>query len=1615
MSTPELVDFVGREFKVPRGLRHALFTPGAKPSVEDVAETLYRLRSLYDKTRPTAQDDAEAWARAVAGHYSDEENIGGKPGEIYLQDKPGAGRMLTSQHLTAVLTRWADFKGADVDWEDAQVQIRQQPQESQPQPQPSQQPQQSQPTSSEDPVVDAETGTRQSEVERTDAAPFQSPASSLAASTVPTNQSLLALPLPKGKQHWGEVSSGELTRSIIRQVGANLHIPDEFVDKWIADRAQENSPYLKLYDFNQYEGAGKHKEIEPVDFVGQPDKWDEATNRLKVQVPSSLAARLAQDFGRDGGNVEHLRQAWNDPNRAPGELLYYGGLRPTGQALSSVWANVGEPVMRPFAAVSNVGRGLMSAYADAQTGDMESASARGAYTPSNLVDTFFHTLFFGDVRPGAEKDFENPVGGSIRGAAEGTSYENLAGFVGMGADFVFDPANFIPLHGASEIEKAAQAAEKVTTMDRLLSVAEEAASKLKGKGALTLEFTGKGFRSPLEVVERAAGDVGTATATESAVAANAASSAGKKVKFVRGPILGEGREVELATGRLYENGQPTEWRWATNKGFERSPLQERHAFGDADITLAKPRAANPSLIPETGSRARFKVDGRWVEGEVVPLEPSDADFLTRKGDDIADGWMRVRVDDEQSYLVPHGEKGWKELERRSLPDGAQGTQNAHTEMRNTEPAASANFPASPEPSEPKGITVPVTHKGQEGAVSVDLLTGHLLGDIPTNVYPLGRIAEARAGLANTFISNFNKLRRVSAEGFEAVLRAASPTSQAHSLLRSNVPAIRRAFGKPWPEFSSLLIEGRLRGIRDTYLNLATAAENATEQQLIESFDTSFRQFTVRENPTSNTWEIMQLDRRGSFNPPTGSQLRVVESGLADSATAYRRARELKSQGMMETMESLQRHPGMVPEVVQHVQTLISNRQFGSARDVLAEDFRSAAGKIRPTHSDADFAAKTSTPEFQKALRIYKENIERPLTESHLKNEGVLAANLGPLDAYYPLIAKDPVSGEAMRTRPVRSFYSRQRAEWESPENPLNRRATGLGQDYSTEVEDLKGVVRQALRNNNIASLFDVLKREGLALPFNAAEDTLLPGFVVRETKRSKRIITPEGGFTIAPENVQVPLWLDEELEPLLSVQLAGNRGVRYFMSKLTGAGLVGLLEPAIHSQNVIKNLTTTTPFVYRDLLRKKVFDTPLTQALDKALNVVLNAPVIKPLTTVHTLIGVETGTEHALRQLGRLAEAGALPAKTGAVTVSRNIASQTGAELARGPHTLAQAYLYGPSGIDTRARILMLDILDQVKPNAAPGEVYDFVNQMGHYNRALEGSLSRFFKDVGVGPFYTAGQTRLRNGINAWLLRDNLPKGTKTSQRLAQRLSGGAVGLLSMWALTYRAYTGMWPWEDERARLLEIPLSDEDRESSIAQKLYGDGNNTAYVSFGFSSHVASGARALGLAATYNAHKAGGDWGQALEKGTAQAMSAYMHPPLSAPAFHAGLVALTGSKPMIQGFRDDDGQWIGLQFAPAVGTAQPGTSQIYKNITEGVLDLNGFVSNLVAAAGEGHEGGQQKSKGLDWQARTLKMIFTLMAPELIKGTRNNSLEKRYYIMQRRGARVRENVEEHRENR
>jgi hypothetical protein len=429
------------------------------------------------------------------------------------------------------------------------------------------------------------------------------------------------------------------------------------------------------------------------------------------------------------------------------------------------------------------------------------------------------------------------------------------------------------------------------------------------------------------------------------------------------------------------------------------------------------------------------------------------------------------------------------------------------------------------------------------------------------------------------------------------------------------------------------------------------------------------------------------------------------------------------------------------------------------RNFVARTFRQAGAATSHVMTPEEFQRSLNSPGFQRALPVYKKLLEEPLAENHALNEGVFSDALGPAKTYYPLV---PVTAADQARATVGKVTA-----YRKPANKQNEFATGLAPGYDAGMDTLKNRLTGAFKANDRAALVQTLQDGGLMHVLGESERAPST-FMYKGQEFPAATVETRGGYQRVKNGqleyqpavaAVVPKWLKSELDPILKPGETKPPGLLAgIIHAINQFALAGPADAVFHSHNLLGTLVANTPFVGRDLVSKTVGNTPFTKIFTSIAQLALADPM-----------GKEAAVD--LRDMAKL---GILPERFGSETFSEKFAEQTGAKHVKysfGP------LLYGPKGIDVRARLVMYRTAKEMNPKASPSELHMFVNQLGNYTTALQGSLERGVKSTGLSPFYTAGSTMLRNGINAWL-GTGPTAGSGPAARIAQQLSGGAVALV---------------------------------------------------------------------------------------------------------------------------------------------------------------------------------------------------------------------------------------------
>jgi hypothetical protein len=713
-----------------------------------------------------------------------------------------------------------------------------------------------------------------------------------------------------------------------------------------------------------------------------------------------------------------------------------------------------------------------------------------------------------------------------------------------------------------------------------------------------------------------------------------------------------------------------------------------------------------------------------------------------------------------------------------------------------------------------------------------------------------------------------------------------------------------------------------------------------------------------------------------------SRLRGISARWTDLAQQAKNATDEDLQGALGNwMTSLLQNLHYEPRDPANTAAALASRgDFDRLRDVLADQFDKAAANTAHVMPDAEYDSITRQPNFAKGLKVYKNLMEKAIAENHEANEGVFSDALGPLDTYYPLI---PVTdADEIRASSGRLAYRK-------PRNQANAFATGQADDYTADLDPLSDRIHSAFRANNKAALVQALTDEGLLQKLGRDEEA--PETIeyqgrnfkanVVQLNEPRTIITPTKTIHAPATRGVVPEWLDKELQPILDRKNMGSVDPKGLLARITRATLAGPTDAVIHSANLTGTLVANTPFLGESLAGKIAGSLPFTKRAAAMFHILRTDPT----------------TEEAAQEIVEMAKLGLVPEKFASETYSRKFAEQTGAELKRfsfGPT------LYGPKGIDIRARLVMYRLAKAINPGMTPKEAYLFVNQLGNYTRALQGVIERNLKETGFSPFYTAGSTMVRNGIHAWTGTGPMPK-SGAGWRALQMITTGAIGTIALWALLHKAYRGKWPWEEKDSKLLRIKAKPQDRDSKIGRMLWGNNRSEGSINLTwFSPLVGRGARALGLEGVYDTRMAHGSADQQMEAALAGAINAALSPAVGPPAKMAWL-GLTGTEPYVTGLKDDRGR-MAPQFFPAVKPQKPGAAGFLKqHVVAPIINLNSLFANVAAATGLSKGIMRDESPSAN---KWLRMVVDMAAPQLVDRPVRPGARREYLYRQRQGERA-----------
>jgi len=843
--------------------------------------------------------------------------------------------------------------------------------------------------------------------------------------------------------------------------------------------------------------------------------------------------------------------------------------------------------------------------------------------------------------------------------------------------------------------------------------------------------------------------------------------------------------------------------------------------------------------------------------------------------------------------------------------------------------------------------------GERGSASLGAMTGGLSEAFKRD---RGTVENPRTNYKpylaakSVYNRNLSQTEKASPAVFEEMIRAGSSKSQWSALMHSAMPAINAALregGGPSPEvFREVMTQDSLIGKQDRWIKNARKVDTDTDAELLKSL----------QDGGFGALEMLT----GKLKIQFGSEFETLGTDptqdLADSAVA-----------------------------------LVADKDFATLRKFLKAVYTKAADSVTDVMPIDEYEKHFDNPGFQKGLEVYKKRIVPFMAETHARNEGVMSNAPGPSGVYYPLIPIDP---------PVKPAVNGSGAPASKPKNPSNYFATGIsenGYDTSKDAFNKKGIRDTWLNNKAVAIQKSVdsglLKQHVPGDPRETYEwmNNGVPEIHKAATIQNSvaRIIIKDGKVTHVGAGEYIgPSWYIKEIRPIFEKPNIDQDEYNSIVKWINIFSAKGIGEPIAHSFNITGSIVCNTPFLGPSLT-------------DKAIS----QPFIKLYGAIFKIASQNPTSEEFSNSLMEASKVGGVPNRFGDVTFSRQYAEDTGARLDR-PHwppiparegtpsplvggkphgtpgesklgaltgfSLAPT-LYGPGGIDARARVLRYDLAKQLDPNASPARLFNIMNQLGNYTTAFQSDVERWAKGSGLMWWYTAGSTAIRSGVtanagNTAEATEHMSTAEKVKTRLSQQWTGSAAVLGALSFVAYKAYRGKFPWDEGEppARWNQIPLRDEDRYSEIGIALCGNGPEVCYVDFNYFNPVAAGrgVTGLGIRGAYNTYNLGGTGQQVFEGAFRDVVNTYAHP-LEGPAmrelFTLGTTLLGQPKSM------------SITMGPGLYPLGPKNLTAGQKVVTNLKQMNPFYGGAIEKFGYGFQ--DERDVGNKW----LNMVNGLAFP------------------------------------
>jgi len=468
-------------------------------------------------------------------------------------------------------------------------------------------------------------------------------------------------------------------------------------------------------------------------------------------------------------------------------------------------------------------------------------------------------------------------------------------------------------------------------------------------------------------------------------------------------------------------------------------------------------------------------------------------------------------------------------------------------------------------------------------------------------------------------------------------------------------------------------------------------------------------------------------------------------------------------------------------------------------------------------------------------------------------------------------------------------------------SPFARAAKGTGAQYDIDYASIiANTFDRQLEIANQNEFHRQLIESGLAKtgrPGLGLEMTI-EGKPVSSFPLSRRVIISDGRVIPAGENIYIRQDLAKEYRNALNADSPHRIPVLTPLANtLNKTALAGFTDMTVHISNLITALSTRPG-------SKLLLDTAL-KSLGRADLVPMLGRLLKKATTDNR------------QQIAELSTIGAMKAQAEYGPLST---------LARKPWQLGGRSI---QAIDRGVRLVMDDVYQGLvrESIADPSETNrrEFINQVGQYNKRLQGQFTRWLRDTGFGPFVTAGKTFNTLGVRTMTLSPGLKAATPQAAAMlrANAIAGWMGFAVLVGTLNYLSTKDKGGGVSGRPG---TPIGNIDFGTDDA-----DGNPQSFP-LGQILGYSRAMRVTGVRGLVESQRRGLSTADTIDAQAHDLINSWSAPALG-PTPRTATVATTGYQPA-----------VGIpRLAPV---AAPGKSQIAQNIQTALEEANPLVASLL---------------------------------------------------------------------